>query len=290
MVTLPVEVVLEAHGRRSLRWRVLELWRYRSLVYNLIVRDLKVRYRDSLLGFLWSLVSPLLMMAVFTLVFGYFMPNRSVHAFHGFVLVAILPWNWFSAAVSGGLYSVVNNAPLINKIYFPREVLPISVVLSELVNFLLALPVLLAILVAAGIPPTVHALWLPVVIAIQLAFTLGIVLVLATAHVYFRDTGMIMSVLLLAWFFLTPIIYDIQQFRATAVPVLGISAEKFMYYVNPMASLVATYRVILYGAADGPPGAPALNFLLRTAVTALGALVLGYVVFTRFSGRFGEEV
>jgi lipopolysaccharide transport system permease protein len=270
--------------------RLAEGWRYRGLVRNLVERDLKVRYKSSVLGILWSLINPLLMMAVFTLVFGYFMPNRAVHDFHCFVLVAILPWNWFAASVSGGVYSIVNNAHLINKIYFPREVLPVSLVLSEMVNFLLSLPVLFAILFASGIPITVHALWLPVVIAVQLVFTLGIVLFLATAHVYYRDTGMIMSVVLLAWFFLTPIIYPIEQFRTTMLPALGISAEQFMYYVNPMASLVATYRVILYGSPSGPPSEPAYNFLLRTAITALVTLVLGYVVFARHSGRFGEEV
>jgi lipopolysaccharide transport system permease protein len=98
------------------------------------------------------------------------------------------------------------------------------------------------------------------------------------------------SVVMLAWFFLTPIIYPIEDFRNTVLPVLGISAERFMYLANPMASLVATYRVILYGSTQGPPGAPAYDFLFRTAVTAVVVLVAGYVVFVRHSGRFGEEV
>lgn len=270
--------------------RVSELWRYRGLVVTLVERDLKVRYRSSFLGILWSLVNPLLMMAVFTLVFGYFMPNPNVRAYHCFVLVAILPWNWFSAAMSGGLYSIVNSGHLIGKIYFPREVLPTSLVLSELVNFALALPVLAVILVLSGIPLTVHALWVPVVIAIQLVFTLGVVLLLATAHVYYRDTGMIMSVVLLAWFFLTPIIYPMEDMRFRYLPVIGMSAERFMYIVNPMASLVATYRVVLYGSPTGPPAEPAYGFLLRTAVTAAVVFVVGYAVFARHSGRFGEQI
>jgi lipopolysaccharide transport system permease protein len=275
---------------RGWQRRLRELWHYRGLLATLVERDLKVRYRSSALGVLWSLVSPLLMMLVFTLVFGYFMPNPGVRAFHCFVLVAILPWNWFSASVSGGLYSIVNSSQLIGKIYFPREVLPTSLVASEMVNFLLALPVLALILVLSGIPLTVHALWLPVVIAIQLVFTLGVVYALATAHVYYRDTGMIMSVVLLAWFFLTPIIYPMEDMRQRYLPVLGVSAERLMYVINPMASLVATYRVILYGSPDGPPSEPAYGFLARTAVTAVVVFVLGYGLFARHSGRFGEQI
>jgi lipopolysaccharide transport system permease protein len=286
-------MTIRSGARVSLYRQVLdqatELVEYRHLVTNLVVRDLKVRYKGSILGFMWSLMNPLLMMVVFWLVFGYFMPS-AVPRFHVFVLVAILPWNWFSAAVSGGVYSIVNNASLISKVYFPRVALPLSVVVSEMVNFLLALPVLGLILYLSGLPITVHALWLPVVIAIQLAFTLGIVLVLATANVFYRDTGMIMNVVLLAWFFLTPIIYDISAYRTTELPWLGMSAERFMYVVNPMASLVSSYRVVLYGSTSGPAGTPALNFLFRTAVTSVAILVVGFALFVRASGRFGEEV
>lgn len=278
-------------GQHSIAQRLGELWSYRHLVGNLVIRDLKVRYKNSALGFLWSLVSPLLMMVVFWLVFSYFMAGPGAPPkYHVFVLVAILPWNWFAAAVSGGIYSIVNSASLINKVYFPREVLPASLVLSELINFLLALPVLLLIIVASGIPLTRYAAWVPVIIVIQLMFTMGVVLVLATANVYYRDTGMIMDVVLLAWFFMTPIIYDISRFSETSLPRLGITAEQFMYYVNPMASLISSYRVVLYGSATGPPGPPAYDFLLRTTVTSVAVLVLGYWIFQRHSHRFGEEV
>jgi lipopolysaccharide transport system permease protein len=289
-VTAPTSTRAEGVASRGWPGRADELWRYRGLIATLVERDLKVRYRSSMLGVLWSLVNPLLMMVVFTLVFGYFMPNPNVRAYHCFVLVAILPWNWFSASVSGGLYSIVNSGHLIGKIYFPREVLPTSLVLSELVNFALALPVLAVILVLSGIPLTVHALWVPVVIAIQLVFTLGMVYLLATAHVYYRDTGMIMSVVMLAWFFLTPIIYPMEDMRYRYLPVIGMSAERFMYIVNPMASLVATFRVVLYGSPNGPPAEPAYGFLARTALTAVIVFVVGYTVFARHSGRFGEQI
>lgn len=261
------------------------------MIRNLVIRDLKVRYKSSVLGFFWSLVSPLLMMVVFWVVFGLWM-GQGGKAFHVFVLVAILPWNWFSAAVAGGINSIVGNAALINKIYFPREVLPISLVLSELVNFLLAVPVLLAITWASGIAPTRHVLWLGPIIAVQGVFTLGVVLILATANVYYRDTAIIMNVVLTAWFFLTPIVYPMGNLDAMHVSIGGaeVSAMRLSYILNPMASLVSSYRVALYGSEIGPPGRPDLLFLGRTAATAAATLALGYWVFLRHSGRFGEEV
>jgi lipopolysaccharide transport system permease protein len=284
--------MLTRPGREiPLRSRAAELWQYRHLVRSLVVRDLKVRYRSSVLGFLWSLINPLLMMAVLSLVFGVFFPNNQVRHNHVFILVAILPWNWFSAAVAGGMMSVVANAPLINKVYFPREILPLSLVLSELVNFLFALPVLAAIILLAGIPLTVHVLWLPLIILIQAVFTLGIVLLLATANVYYRDTGIIMGVVLQAWFFLTPIFYDASNYDHFAgLAALGLSGSRLAYILNPMASLIANYRVLLYGSPQGPPTAPDLLFLGRTALTALVVLMVGYWFFHRHSGRFSEAV
>ncbi len=274
------------------RARLRELWLYRHLIGNLVRRDLQVRYKNSVLGFLWSLVSPLLMMLVFWVVFDLFL-GRGTEDYHAFVLVALLPWNWFSVSMAGGTQSVVASSALIKKVYFPREVLPISVVASELVNFLLALPVLLGILLLSGIPITRQVLWVPAIIVVQAAFTIGMVLLLSTANVYYRDTGVILEVVLLAWFFVTPIIYPIETLRDSILHLgpLVLSAERLVYIVNPMASIIASYRVVLFGSAAVPvPGPPALDFLLRTGLTALVVLVLGYGIFCRHSGRFGEEV
>ena len=250
-----------------------ELVRYRELVRNLVVRDLKTRYKNSVLGFFWSLVNPLLMMAVFSIVFTYMMPNRSISHFPIFALCAILPWNFFSASIMGSVNSIVGNAHLIKKVYFPREVLPLSNVLSNLVNFLLALVVLIAALYAVGIGLTPWALLLPVVIFVQILFTLGLALILSTLNVFYRDVAMIMDVLLLAWFFLTPVMYPIDILPQKAT-VLGIdlSVQRLTYILNPMASLIASYRSILYGSIQGgPPGPPALDFFLRTALTSVAA-------------------
>jgi len=269
-----------------------ELLRYRELVRNLVTRDLKARYKNSVLGFFWSLVNPLLMMIVFSIVFTYMMPNRSIAHFPVFILCALLPWNFFTSSVMGSVSSIVGNAHLIKKVYFPREVLPLSTVLANLVNFMLALIVLVAMLYIAGIGLTRWALLLPVVILIQLVFTLGLAFVVSTLNVFYRDTGMIMDVLLLAWFFLTPVMYPIDILPSQrTVFGLNLPVQRLTYILNPMASLIASYRSILYGSIEGgPPGPPALDFFLRTVVTALLVLALGYWVFSRYRATFGEEV
>lgn len=278
-------------AKRSTGDALRELWEYRSLLHNLIVRDLKVRYKNSVLGIVWSLLNPLLMMLVFTVVFTVFWPSE-VENFAAFILVGLLPWNLFQASLMSGTQSIVSNGHLIKKVYFPREVLPISVVLSETVNFLIALLVLFPVLWLSGIPITIHALWLPIILVIQVCFTIGLALLFSTLNVFYRDMGMVLEVGLLAGFFLTPIFYPM-DFIPTAKTIWGITlpVHRLVRWVNPMASLIDSYRTVLYGTIQGhPPAAPALDFTLRTAVTALLILWIGWYVFRRYNGRFGEEV
>ena len=280
-----------AFGRAMIA-NLRELVGYRELIRNLVIRDLKARYKSSVLGFLWSLVNPLLMMAVFTVVFTFMMPSQSFPHFPIFVLCGILPWNFFTASMMGSTNSIVGNAHLIKKVYFAREVLPISTVLANLVNFLLAMIVLFAMLYVAGIGLTGWVLLLPVIILVQVIFTLGLAFMLSTLNVFYRDTAMIMDVLLLAWFFLTPVMYPI-DILPTQATVWGIQlpVQRLAYILNPMASLIASYRSILYGSIEGgPPGPPAFDFFLRTTLTALAVLALGYAIFSRYRSVFAEEV
>jgi len=256
--------------------RILELVKYRELVRNLVIRDIKLRYRNSVLGFVWCLGNPLLMMAVFTVVFTVLMPN-DIPNYPVFILCALLPWNYFNTAIMGAIDSIVGNAHLIKKVYFPREVLPLSIVLANLVNFLLALIALFAMLFAFRVQLTPWALYLPLIIFIQTIFTLGLALIFATLNVFYRDTKIIMEVGMLAWFFLTPVFYRIEDL----VPQYA----RLMYWVNPMASFTSWYRIVLYHGISMEPG-----FMFRTFVTAVIALVVGYLVFTRYSHVFGEEV
>jgi ABC-type polysaccharide/polyol phosphate export permease len=230
------------------------------------------------------------MMVVFTLVFTVMTPYSNVKNFPVFVLCAILPWNFFSASVIGAIRSVVDNAPLVTKVYFPREILPISIVLANLINFLIALTVLFALIFVFQIPLTPWALLLPIVIAVQLIFTIGFSLIMATANVFYRDTQIIMEVLMLAWFFVTPIFYS-GEILPRDYQIGGVHFDVFRWVniLNPMASIIANYRTILYGAGNGG-SAPEPYFFMRTLFTSLVILAIGGIIFYRSSRNFGEEV
>lgn len=275
----------------SMLGQVTELVRYHELVRNLVVRDLKVRYRNSVLGILWSLFNPLLMMIVFTVVFTVMTPYSDVKHFPVFVLCGILPWNFFSASVIGAIHSIVDNSTLVNKVFFPREILPISIVLANMVNFLLALIVLFLLMLVFQIPFTGWVLLLPVVLAVQVIFTIGFGMIMATANVFYRDTQVIMEVVMLAWFFVTPIFYSGQILPRSYELWAGVTIDVFRWVniFNPMASIIAMYRVILYGNGNGG-SPPEFYFFVRTLITALLVLGIGSIVFYRYSARFGEEV
>ena len=272
--------------------RLGEVLRYRELIENLVMRDLKVRYKNSVLGFLWSLLNPLLLMLVFTVVFTVMMPNAEIPRFPVFILCALLPWNFFSTAMMSAVNSIVYNGHLIKKVYFPREILPISVVLSSFVNFLLAIPVLFVFLALFRVPFTIWLAYLPVIMVVQIIFVTGVALVLATLNVFYRDTSVILEVVLQAWFFLTPVFYP-AEFIPEWHTVLGIALpiRRLTYILNLMASIIASYRSVLYGFTPGsPPAPPAWDFFSRTIVTAVVCLLAGYAVFVHYSPRFGEEV
>ncbi len=266
--------------------RLRELFQYRDLVRNLVVGEVKTRYRNSILGFVWSLLNPLGMMLVFTLFFGVLWPNHKIEKYPLFVLCGLLPWNYFSAGILSGMHSITANGGLVKKVYFPREVLPIAAVLAQGVNFLLAFLVLFAALLVfrSHLSPW---LWLlPVVILIQTLFTLGVVFILSALNVFYRDTAMVMEVVMLAWFFLTPVFYSVNQWPATyRLFGFDLDTHRLAYILNPLASLVNMYHDLLYYGYRTD-----IDFFLRTTVTALLIFGFGYWFFLRHSDRFGEEV
>ncbi len=265
---------------------------YRDLLYNLVIRDLKVRYKHSVLGFFWSLLNPLLLMLVFMFVFQQLLRD-SRPMFHVFFLAALLPWNWCATTVMGTLGSIVGNGHLIKKVYFPREMLPVSVVLANMINFLLSLPALFVFMLlfrpdGAGSPfdatcPYVcinaHVLWVPLLILTEAVFLAGVGFFISALNVFFRDTSVLVEVGINAWFFLTPIIYDARNVAGDLV--------NWMYYLNPMASIVTNFREIFYYSDSASPSP---TFMLRNLIACTVLLVLGYFFFMRFSRNFGEEV
>lgn len=269
-----------------------ELIQYRYLLKNLVLRELKVRYKNSVLGILWSLLNPLLMMMVYTILFTILIKSNTIPSYPIFILVALIPWNFLSSSLLGGTVAVTGNASLIKKVYFPRILLPTAVVLSNLVNFMLAFVVLIVLLFAFGIGLTVHALWVPILVLTQVIFMLGLSLILCTLHAFYRDVRMVLDVGILAWFFLTPIFYPFEQLAAEAT-LIGIpfDAAVVMRWLNPMASIIDGYRTVLWGTigSNGPTSMdPA--YLLRTFVTAVLVFIAGYAVFARSEHLFGEKL
>lgn len=273
-------------ARFSLIHLLKQLYNYRELVSIMTIRDVKVRYKASVLGFFWTLLNPLAMMLVFTAVFSFINPSHNISNYPLYVLCGLLPWNYLSAGLSGSTNSIVTNAELIKKVPFPRELLPISAVLAQLVNFLLALTVLFA---AIAVFQSSFSAWLwllPVVILMQTLFILGLSMILATINVFYRDVMLILDVVILAWFFLTPVFYPLETLpRSQELFGYTLNVHRLMYIFNPMASLINTYRDILYWGYRTD-----LDFFARTALTSIIIFIIGYWVFNRYSGRFGEEV
>ena len=272
--------------------KIKETFRYRYLLRNLVVRDVKVRYKNSFLGVLWSLLNPLLMMLVYTVLFTILFGGNQVRQYPIFVLVALIPWQFLSTTVMGGTGSVTGNASLIKKVYFPRLLLPTSKMFSALVNFFFAFVVLVILLYVFDIGLTVHALWVPAILLTQIIFMLGLVFMLATAQTFYRDTMMILEVAILAWFFLTPIFYPYERFQEyTELMGIALNPARWMRWLNPMASIVDSYRTVLWGNmnSEGPVSMDPL-MLGRTFVTAVIFLVIGYLVFVKSEHLFGEKL
>ncbi len=234
-----------------------------------------------MLGFVWSLLNPLLMMVVFTIVFTILtVPN--IENFPVFVLTGLVAWNFFAASVMGATGTIVGNSTLINKVYFPREILPASHVLSNLVNFLLTLIVLFGFIVAYRIPLTPMMLWLPAIILVQVILALGIALIVSAVNVFYRDVAVLLEVGIQAWFFLTPIFYQLE--RIPNMQVLGLDVWRWVYVLNPMASIITDYRyVLLYNL-------PPINHTAFALAEAGFTLVVGYWLFRTLSPRFSEEL
>lgn len=278
-------------GGKGWRARWDDLVDYRYLLRNLVVRDLKARYKNSVLGILWSVLNPLFLMIVFTILFSV-LANNQIRQYPIFVLVGLIPWNFFSGGLVSGTTSVTGNSSLVKKVYFPRELLPLSALLSNLVNFLFSFSVLVIFLYLFGIGLTVHALWVPVILLTQLIFTLGLILLFSSLTVFYGDVLMILEVVLLAWFFLTPVFYSLELFGPTAT-VLGITFDpaQVMRWINPMASIIDGYRTVLWGTYESA-GPVSMNpaYLLRTFVTAVIVLAIGYSLFARLDPLFGEKL
>jgi lipopolysaccharide transport system permease protein len=260
--------------------RLHELVNYRELVGNLTIRDLKLKYKGSVLGIAWSLLNPLLMMTIYTAVFSVFLRAVTVPHYWALVLGGLLPWVFFSNSMTSAAVSFIRSPNLITKIYFPIESLPIAGVLANFVNFLISLAVLLVILAFVGLlGPSL--ILLPIILLAHLAITLGLATAIAATTVYFRDVEHLVVIALTAWFYLTPVLYPLDP-RA-----LPPGAGKYIGYLqlNPLSWVWDSYHSVLFYKTWPDP----TTFTLML-VFALVSLAAGYLLFVKLRPRIPEEV
>jgi len=238
-------------------------------------RELKARYRGSILGFLWTFLNPLLLMGVYALVFSVYM-RMQMENYVVFLFAGLLPWLWFSSSLNQGVTSIMSGSSLVTKVMFPPQVLPTVSVLSNLVNFLLTIPLMLIFNAIYHVPLGVSIIVLPVVVLIQLLFTQGLVLFLSSLDVHFRDLQHLVANILVFWFFVTPIIYPVSIIPERLRPLAMI---------NPMAILSQAYQNIFYNNTF-----PSLVGLGYVGALSILFLYLGSAVFERLRESFAEEL
>jgi ABC-type polysaccharide/polyol phosphate export permease len=259
---------------------LVSLLKYRQLIQAMVARELKARYRGSVLGFFWSFINPLLLLLVYTFVFSYVLPARqpNLNPYALFLFCGILPWTWFSSSILESANVLISGGNLIKKVLFPAEVLPIVTVLANMVHFFLGLPILVGFLIYYRAPLQFSELiWFPVVVLVQLILTLGIALIVSALTVHFRDLKDILSNLVTFWFFATPIIYSMQDAPAIAKQFLN---------ANPFTHLAISYQEILFY----PGNFGHWKWLLALGVGSTAFFLVGYYLFDRLRDTFAEEV
>ena len=257
-----------------------QLIRYRGLVQSLVARELKARYRGSVLGFLWSFVNPLLLLGIYSFVFGTVLPNTlaGVQPYALFMFCGILPWNWFSTSLTDAAGSLIAGGNLIKKVLFPAEILPLVSVLTNMVHFFLGLPILLLFLAVFRPPALWHLLWFPIAVLVQLVFTSALALIVAALAVHFRDIRDILTNLLTLWFFATPIIYPWFQ--------PGLERFKRLFDANPFTHLAVSYQeIFFFHEALGH-----WKWLIALGVGSVFLFLAGYWLFDRLRDSFAEAV
>lgn len=246
---------------------------YRDLILELVKKEIKVRYKNNILGYAWSILNPLAQALVFFVAFQLIL-KVDIENYVLFLILGLFPWQWFLNSVATSSVSILNNANLIKKTVFPREYIIYAGVLNDTVHFILSLPVLALFLLIYNQPiQPQYLLLFPVLVLIQLFVTLGISLLVASVNVFFRDLERLVSIILNMMFYATPIVYALDM-----VP----NNLKYIIYANPLALLITNYRnIFLYGDVNW-------RFLLLSAAYAVGIFVVGYITFNRLKPKFAE--
>ena len=253
---------------------IKELYAYRQMIFSLVKKDLRGRYKGSVLGFLWTFINPLFQLIVYTIVFTHILPNNDIEKYYLYLFVALIPWIFFSSAITTGAASVLAQKDLVKKIYFPRMVIPISYVTSCFVNMLLSFIVVFAVIIVTGTGFNFLALLtLPVIMIVEYIFALGMSLLTSAVTVYFRDLEHILGIVAMGWMYLTPVVYQVPP-----------DYEKY-FKLNPMTHIINCYRTVLYRKQ-----VPDLSTLLLAAGLGVFFLIIGTLVFNKLQKHFAEEL
>ncbi|MGL5434320.1 MAG: ABC transporter permease [Lachnospiraceae bacterium] len=253
-----------------------ELYAYKEMMFSLVRRDLKGRYKGSALGFLWTFINPLLQLGVYTMVFSIILPN-TIDDYYMHLFVALIPWIFFSTSLSGGSKCIWSQKEMVKKIYFPREVLPISYVTSQFVNMLLSFLVIFAVLIVTGRGLDFAAfLYLPLIMLIEYVLALSVTMIASAVTVYLRDVEYILSIITLAWQFLTPVMYSESVVPEHLMPIFNL---------NPMTPVIIAYRDILYFKS-----VPDVLTLVQAVVLGAILLVIGFLTFSKLKKGFAESL
>lgn len=253
-----------------------EIYDYRQMIFSLVRKELRGRYKGSALGFLWTFINPLLQLCVYTFVFSIVMPNN-IDKFYLYLFVGLIPWLFFSGSLTGGAASIINQKDMVKKIYFPREVMPIAYVTSNFVNMLLCFIVIFGVVIVTGVGINPIAIcYLPIIMVVEYIMCLGGAMLTSALTVYFRDLEYILGIVTMAWMYFTPVVYSIDMVPERLRPFMNL---------NPMTPVIVAYRDVLYSKQVPHISTLASGFILGCIV-----LILGCAVFQKLQRGFAEEL
>lgn len=252
-----------------------ELYQYRQLLKSNVRKEIRGKYKGSFLGVLWSFVNPLLMTLVYAIVFPFLLRSSQPH-YTTFIVMAVLPWTWFTSSLAQGTNSILVNGGIIKKVYFPRSILPISIVTSGLVNFLISCIIIFIFLLFSGIGFSINIIFLPLIILIQYFLQLGIILITSSIDVYVRDAEYIINFFVSLLFYATPVLYSLDMFPQKLSMIMQL---------NPLATIITSYRNIFYYQTT-----PDFLMLGYVAILSLLVLFIGIKVFNKLEKGFAEEL
>ena len=252
-----------------------KIYNYRELLKTNVKKEIRGRYKNSFLGVLWSFLNPLLQLLVYSVIFGALLAGGD-KTYPIYICVALIPWTYFTTAITQAAFTVIGNADIIKKVYFPREILPVSVVTSGAVNFIISTIIILAFVIFSGVGLSWYILLYPFILLIQYVLLLGIGFIVSSVTVYFRDLEHIIGVVLMAAFYATPIVYKLEQLPHTL---------QILVNLNPMTHLINAYRDIFYYHQM-----PNMEILITLLGISLVLTVVGYFIFKKLQKGFAEQL